>query len=194
MRIRSGFASLIAVAISSFVGGNTAMEGCSSMETASGLLTKLQERWHEWTLEKVLNEWPHPLTPVGWTLENGVATDYIYRGRVIDDECECCELFSFDGTSDGERLSGFRIYYSLSSRDDALDAARTLFSTLNFPNESQALEEEFWRTGNGILRWRWSGADKEQQEEAWLAEVSLLPRRGGAAWTVTLYFSRDYIG
>jgi hypothetical protein len=139
----------------------------------------IQERWEDWTRQELLAFWPHPLTLLAWE-EGGVASTFIYRGRVIEDACECCEIVDFEvdlgeneASADNVPLRSVLLYFAFPLKGDALNAAKTMFSALEFPNERQALRATYWETGDGEWEWTWVGPSTTGRTELWWVQISL---------------------
>ena len=111
------------------------------------------------------------------------------RDRVINDKCQCCELFSFDikrndkGDVTNERLHGMVIYYSTGTRNEILSDARTLAVAMGL-SQSESATIDF----KEHQEFNWKLGTSKQQEIA-LLNVHIYKQDG--LWTVYLHLSRQ---
>lgn len=118
--------------------GGTDDTGCDDINKISAGLKRLMA--HDWSAlsqRDVQSSWPINLSPA--ECRTGTCDALWHRGRVINDICECCELFTFATSGEqkngdvDQRLSTIVVYHSAADRPTVVNAARTLARAVGAP-------------------------------------------------------------
>jgi hypothetical protein len=117
--------------------------GCVDPVVLSKALKGLNDSdWNDISESTLQSKWPLEIT--GANCIPGACQTLWREDRVINNECECCELFHFDVGRESpdvvtkERLSSIVIHYSATSSGEILAAARAFARALGFSEADAA--------------------------------------------------------
>jgi hypothetical protein len=165
--------------------------GCVAPDKLAVSLKAISDRdWGDVDETKLQSIWPAEIG--GVECDAGACETMGRRDRVINNECQCCELFRFNierddkGAVTSEHLKNVVIYYSSSNRKALWDDARVLASAMGLPDSDTATIRV-----NGPQNFNWTVSKSKQQMIA-LLEVRLY--YGNGAWTAYLHLSRQSSG
>jgi len=161
--------------------------GCPDLEILSNTLKVIGSRnWNEVSEAALRSAWPDELGTLD--CNDKECRTLWQNGGVLDDDCECCGLFSFDTDRDDqgveikERLYSIVIYYSNPDRQRTLEAARDFARDMGAPDSTvskisqKPQQQMYWIITRG------------RTEEVTLMEVHVKHRQ--RVWRVYTYISR----
>jgi hypothetical protein len=178
--------SVVIISASAFA-SNARLQGCLDPNVLGPALKNIADRDWETVSETDLQRmWPMELG--GAQCSEGACQTLRRRDRIIDDVCECCELFNFTidrnehGSAIREQLHSIVIHYSATSRDELLTAARMFARALGL-SESEA--NTIGRKPQQQFYWR---VRQSKPQQLALMEVDASRQQG--QWRVYLNLSR----
>lgn len=183
MSLRLSLLTLLATLAFPVAVSNGRSLGCADVNVlATALKNITSSDWADISETHLQSMWPMELG--GRDCKAGTCPQLRRNDRIINDECQCCEIFHFDLGRDKdvmtERLQGIVIYYATFRRNDTLAAAKTLAEALGLaPAEAAAIGRKPIKT-----YWRVSG----EPHTVSLLEVHIMQRLG--TWIVYLNVSR----
>jgi hypothetical protein len=111
--------------------GPSQRQGCTNPDVLRKALKTISESdWNGISETNLQSMWPMEISPTD--CNDGAYQTMSHEGRVINNDCECCELFHFQidsGSKAGsikERLHGIVIHYSEADSEEILPVARSL--------------------------------------------------------------------
>jgi len=117
--------------------------GCEDPVVLSKALKSLSDSdWNDISESTLQSKWPSEITSAN--CKPGACEMLLGEDRVINNECECCELFHFDVSRESpdvvtkEQLSSIAIHYSAASSGEILTAARAFARALGISEEDAA--------------------------------------------------------
>jgi hypothetical protein len=136
------------------------LPGCPNPDDMSKALKEIGSRdWNEISETTLSSMWPTEVSPIDC---NAGACQTLGRNeRIINNECECCELFHFkiERDSDGrlikEQMKDVIINYAATNKDEILSAAKQFARALGLPDTDAATigrepRKQFdWKIGSG---------------------------------------------
>jgi hypothetical protein len=162
--------------------------GCAAPDVLASNLKALTGRdWNGIDEKKLQLIWPAEIG--GIECNAGACQTTGRRDRVINNECQCCELFGFNierddkGEVTAEHLHNVVIYYSTSTRNELLGDAKILARAMGLP-DSEAATIGFKQP----LDFNWV-ADKGKPQEITLLNMRLYHQDG--LWTAYFLLSRQ---
>jgi hypothetical protein len=162
--------------------------GCTAPDVLASNLKALTDRdWNGINEKKLQSTWPAEIG--GIECNAGACQTTGRQDRVINNECQCCELFGFNierndkGEVTAEHLHNVVIYYSKSTRNGLLGDAKVLARAMGLPDSDVATigfkqPQDF----------NWV-ADKGKPQEITLLNVRLYQQDG--VWTAYCLWSRQ---
>jgi hypothetical protein len=179
---------LVAAASLQDTASNIRPMGCASPDALAASLRAVSNRdWDDVDQTKLRSIWHAEIG--GIECNAGACQTTGRQDRIINNKCQCCELFRFDierndkGEVTSERLHNVVIYYSVQTRNAILGDAKVLARAIGLPDSDAATigfgePENFnWTVGKG----------KEQQIV--LLDVRLYHQDG--VWTAYFLVSRQ---
>ena len=170
------------------VGANASLVGCHAAGTLTDALRKLNDRdWDELSEADLRSTWPPAMGSLD--CDDSACQTLWHKGKVINGECKCCELFNFAIARDGrgavtnQHLYSIVIYSSASDQNKTVEAARDFARALGAADaEASTISHKsrqrlYWTVGTG------------KQKKIALMELQLAYRY--EMWTAYLYFSRQ---
>lgn len=162
--------------------------GCPSLDALAASLKAVNNLdWDDIDEAKLQSIWFSEIE--GIQCDAGACETMGRRDRVIDDKCQCCELFNFNiernnkGDVTSERLETIVLYYSALSRDVLLHDAKALAASMGLPASDVAA------IGSKTLQdFDWT-VDKSRKKTVALLQIRLHHQDG--AWTVYFHLSRQ---
>jgi hypothetical protein len=142
--------------------------------------------WNSISETNLRSMWPAEVSPIDCNA--GSCQTLGRQDRIINNECECCELFLLQvdrndkGEMTQERLHSIVIYYSAYTKEAALSAARKLTRALGLSEAETATigrepqQHFYWDVNSGKLK------------EIALMDVELTHRR--SIWRIYVLVSR----
>ena len=118
--------------------------------------------WNDISETKLPSLWPTEISPIDCNA--GACQTLGRQDRVINNECECCELFHLqvDRNDKGgvikERLHSIVIYYSATGREETILAAKKLARSLGLSDADAATigrepqQHFYWDVDHGKLK------------------------------------------
>lgn len=187
MSLRLSLAAILITAFTLPIVEATARSlGCTDPVVISNALKKVTDTdWQNISETSLQSMWPAELG--GADCRGGACQTLWRKDRIIDDKCECCELFKFDVDRDDkanaikERFYGIMIYYSADGQSEVLNAARMFARALGLSDSDVATIGR-----NPQEKFMWN-VDGKQQQIA-LMEVQLM--RQQRTWEVYISLSR----
>lgn len=108
--------------------------GCGDVKGLAAALEKLAMRnWKTISDKRLQSMWPTELSDRD--CNQGTCALMERDDRVINNACECCQLFLFIPDNGSNRLENIIIYYSTYQHDDIVRAAKKLAQALGVPAE-----------------------------------------------------------
>jgi len=165
-------------------GSVTAVE-CSDPETLANALKVVSEpNWQGFSRAMLRSLWPSEAGTLSCV--DGSCQVLAHKGKVVADECECCEIFTFDlGSNERngiEHLATIVIYHSASDKAKMIQITRTLAEAMGAPRsvvstiDGKPLQDLYWNLDRGNVK-----------------EVALLGVRFAhhrRTWKLYIHFSR----
>jgi hypothetical protein len=180
-------AILVAAALIPAVSSTRPM-GCVAPDVLATSLKAVTGRdWDDLNEKKFQSIWPAEVA--GIECNAGACQTTGRQDRIINNDCQCCELFGFNierndkGEVTAERLHNVVIYYSASTKDALLGDARVLAGAMGLPG-SEAATIGF----NEPQNFDWV-VNKGNQQQTTLLNVRLYHRDG--VWTAYFLLSRQ---
>jgi hypothetical protein len=118
----------------------TLLRGCRDSHQTSELLTVLEARWEEWSVNTLTKFWPQRLEA------SGSPEIYRWRGRLVGGDCQCCDFFFFQeqAHSNELRLERVKIVFSAESRASVMNFVALAFDALKIPSKDQLSKDDQW--------------------------------------------------
>jgi hypothetical protein len=162
--------------------------GCVTPDILAKSLKAVTDRdWNDVDEKKLQSIWPSEIGGIECTA--GACQTIGRRDRVINDECQCCELFGLNierndkGEVTSERLHSIVFYYSAVTRGELLDDAKILARAMGLPDSDAAtLGSKRPQDFNWV-------ADKAKKQEITLLDVRFYHQDG--MWTAYFHLSRQ---
>lgn len=188
MNARPFFLSIIfATLCVSAIGQTTIPTGCPAPTILNNTLRDIGSRsWSEISKADIQSLWPAEMGALD--CNDKMCQTLQQEGKVVNGECECCELFNFDTDNADERVSrkehlySVVIYYSTSDRRKTVEAAKS------FARAFGAEESETSTIGRKSLQHLYWNVAHGQTKEVTLMDVHMTHR--GEVWRVYIHFSR----
>ena len=170
------------------VGADASLVGCHAAGTLTDALRKLNDRdWDELSEADLRSTWPPAMGSLD--CDDSACQTLWHKGKVINGECKCCELFNFAIARDGrgavtnQHLYSIVIYSSASDQNKTVEAARDFARALGAADSEastishKSRQRLYWTVGTG------------KQKKIALMEFQLA--HGYEMWTAYIYFSRQ---
>lgn len=162
--------------------------GCIAVDNLSSNLKAIGNRdWDDMDETKVKSIWASELS--GIDCNAGACQTIGRKDRVIDNRCQCCELFMFNIERNGngsvikEHLRNVVVYYSAPTANRLLGDAKLLARAIGLPDRDAATIG-FKET----QKFNWTLEDRNDRKVA-LLEVRLSHK--GAVWTAYFILSQQ---
>jgi hypothetical protein len=166
------------------------LAGCPNPKTLSSTLkTIAKSDWEGISVASLRSVWPAELGESDCT--NGLCGTLKREDHIINDECQCCELFHFDlqrvqiGVADKPTFFAIGIYYTSNSLSEPVDAAKILAQSIGLSDGDAAT---IGRKGNKSYEFYWE-VDGGSRPQFSLLQIQIL--RQQQLWTVYLFSSRN---
>ncbi len=161
--------------------------GCSDPDVMRKALKGISNRdWNDLSETNLPSLWPMEIRP--GDCNAGACQMMLHEGRVIDNDCECCELFHFQIDREGkaasikERLHSIVIHYSVANSDEILTVARSFARAVGLSDADAATIKRETRQS-----FDWD-VDRGKLKEIASLEVEITHQR--QMWHVFLSLSR----
>ena len=161
--------------------------GCADPDVIGKALMALSNAdWNNISETVLPTMWPTEISPIDCSA--GACQTLGRQDRVINNECECCELFHLEvdrsdkGGAIKERLRSIVIYYSATNREETLLSARKLARALGL---SEADAATIGREPQQHFYW---DVDRGNQKEIALMDARLMHQQ--STWKIYFLLSR----
>ena len=167
---------------------DNALLGCPDLNSMAKALSMLERsNWRKISLAQVQALWPFHLD--GLDCDEKACTSVWYKGRIIDNHCECCTTFFFEKEQIRDEPSGFLasivINHSGLSREKALDATKILCEVLGLPQKHIIL-----LGSESMQNFSWESVREQQRE---LTGLNVRISRNKLLWEININISRSII-
>jgi hypothetical protein len=176
-----------ALFISAARSGSSRPVGCADPDVMRKALKGISDSdWNAISETNLQSMWPTEISPADCNA--GACQTLSHEGRVIDNNCECCELFHFQidredkAASIKERLHTIVIHYSVANGDEILTVARSFARAVGLSDADSATIKRETRQS-----FDWD-VDRGKQKEIASLEVEITHQR--QMWHVYLSLSR----
>jgi len=176
---------LVLVACGSSVASESRLVGCPNPDAIATAMSKLEQTdWHELTSTQVRAIWPENLNSVPCERDKGCRM-LGSNGRIIENHCECCEVFDFDlkhDADDTDELRNIIIHYSARDRQEVVGVAKKIARAVGLPDSKLATVGK-----NRIQKYEWQNSKGRATE----TDLELQFTRLGAVWEVYLALAHE---
>jgi hypothetical protein len=180
---------LMTVAHTSTSASDDRLEGCTNpADIQRALETLSRSDWRDISLTRVQALWPSRVDASDCESDKVCRTGWS-KGRIIDNECECCELFSFDLSRNGsgeqsDQLSSVVVYYSAPRREELIPVAKHLAKAAGLADtkvgaiDLQSDQDFDWKT--------------ENKTTIQIDDINMRITSRGKLWRLYMNFGRHY--
>lgn len=162
---------------------------CAQVDITRTALRRINDSdWSQISTAKLRSIWPMRLESADCAA--GSCNTLQREDRIIQNECQCCEIFHFDvehddkGTATKQRLHTIVLYYSGAGRQEVMSAAKTLAQALGLSgSDLEAIGHKPVQSFNWIV-------DRNGRKEIALLEMRSVHRQ--ETWTVYFHLSRQH--
>ena len=190
MNLRVSLMTILAMLAAQTGGSSSRLPNCPQVDVVSTALKNINAGdWAQISPTELLSMWPTELPAIDCDAD-GCKT-LRREDRLINNECQCCEIFHFDVDRDDKgavaklRLHSIVLYYSESSRKEALSAAKILAQALGLAGADVGAIGR-----KPVQSFDWF-VDRSRPKEVVLMEVRTVHRQG--TWTVFIHVSRHLL-
>jgi len=188
MKLRMALIIILATLPAQTGGPTSQLPDCPRVGVMSIALKNISEsNWAQFSATELRSMWPTELGAIDCDADS--CKSQRREGRLVNDECQCCEIFHFDvdrddkGAATQQRLHSIVLYYSEPRREEALKSAKTLAQALGLAaTDLGAIGHKPVQSFNWLV-------DRGGHEEIALMEVRTTRRQG--TWTVFFHLSRQ---
>jgi hypothetical protein len=159
--------------------------GCADPDIVSKALKGISNRdWNEISETNLSSMWPTEISPVDCNA--GACQTLGREDRIINNKCECCELFLLQVDRDNvgqikERLQSMVIHYSVTGSDEILAAAKKFARAMGLSDADAATIK---RQARQQFEW---DVDRGRQHELAVLTVEVTHQR--QMWQVYLFLA-----
>ena len=162
------------------------LTGCPDPEAIAGALAKLDAiDWHKLSSTQVRSIWPTNLNSISCERDTGCRM-FGSKGRIIEGDCECCEMFDFDlkpNPADGDELRNIIIHYSSRDREETISVAKRLAKATGLPDAKLATVGQ-----DSIQRFQWIDGQRRVGQPS---DLELQFTHHGTAWQLYFVFAHE---